>query len=353
MSKIAIFSDLHLHPFTAFAGISEDGLNTRLVDIAKVLEEILSHAENQGCAAVLFCGDFFHTRNIHVQTLDTAAKVIHKTDIPIYAISGNHDQNDGIGQLHSLRSLKGRIRILDFYEGNKEEVAGYSVLGIPYQGSRDALLGHMEGKPDIMLLHTGFNGALMGADFIADDGSYLAEEDLHDKAGVVFTGHFHQPQLFSGKEVALPTSKYMRGKVIHGKTVLVPGAPLQHGFGDEGSIRGMWIYDGNTLEFNQIQSPKFMRLTEDQLDPKLVEGNYVTLVVDKMDARGAIDRKGLAKGVELSLKPANNKHEVRLDVSPDMGYKTVLERYIAKAGADAPSLMPIGEEIMRQANENS
>lgn len=350
MSKLAIFSDLHLHPFPAFSTIGPDGINTRLMDIATILRKILREAEEAKCEAVLFCGDFFHTRKIDVQTLDTAAKAIHDTDIPIHAISGNHDQNDGIGQLHSLRSLKGRINILDFYEGNTAEVAGFSILGIPYQGSRDALLGHMEGKPDIMLLHTGFNGALMGADFIADDGSYLAEEDLHDKAGIVFTGHFHQPQLFTGKEVVLPESDTLRAKVIHGKTVLVPGAPLQHGFGDEGSIRGMWMYDGKELTFKRMHSPMFMRLTEAEATPEKVQGNYVTLVVSEVGEAGS-KIKGHAKALEFALKPRNSQHEVRLEVTADMAYKTVLERYVAKMGAK-PSIVGLGEEIMRQSIEN-
>src|SRR5690349_4229248 len=136
MTRVAIFSDLHIHQFPAFGKPYPDGITQRLADLGATLEEIIRGAESAKCAAALFSGDFFHTKKLDIETLDVAARALQSTNIPIYAIPGNHDEARKLADYHSLRAFQGRLRLVD---GRSEKVGGFQVAGIPYLFYRNDL----------------------------------------------------------------------------------------------------------------------------------------------------------------------------------------------------------------------
>jgi DNA repair exonuclease SbcCD nuclease subunit len=252
MTKFLIFSDLHLHPFQAFHKIV-NGVNSRLLEIANVLDTIIDLAHKENCDAILFGGDFFHTRIVERETLALAGSILKKSEIPIIAISGNHDQSKD-ALYSAVESLRGLVTIL-----NNEEItiAGTNIRGIPYTTNKIEI----KEEPDILLLHTGIGGAKMGADFV--DNTSRPLEEINRLANIVICGHFHLPQLFKNPPIV-------------GGFVLIPGSPVQHNFGDEGQDRGCWILDNENLRFEPISGPTFGTMTEEE-SKEPSEINYVRI----------------------------------------------------------------------------
>lgn len=351
MKKFAVFSDLHLHPFGAFSTINADGLNSRLVEVGQALERILVTAEKEKCTGVLFSGDYFHTKKLDVETLDLAARIMSKHDIPVYMIAGNHDMSTKLAQYHSARTIRGNVRILDFTEGNVATCEGVRIGGIPYIGTKKDFFEALEktaggGDLDVLLLHCGFSNALMGSDFIMDSPDLMTPDDVFGTAGIVIAGHYHQPHIFTEKTVELP-ERYGDYQYQHGHTLLIPGSPVQHGFGDEGSKRGFWIIeDDRRLSFHDLEGPTFVQARAGDEVPK---GAYVKWLASTAEELETIrDRKTEVRGAEFVLekKPAETKTRLGVDLST--GMDEILRKYAEMQGGDTQTL-ELGKKLIQEA----
>lgn len=352
--KFGIFSDIHIHPFNAFSKINADGINTRLLETVETLEKILDGAQKNKCDFVLFCGDMWHVKKIDAITLDLTMRALQKTQIPIILIPGNHEEMDALGKFHATRVLRGRVQILDHHDGLTTKINGLRIAGIPYAKNQDIkkLMTDYKGY-DVLMLHTGITGALMGADFIADEES-ISLNDLQDAIGLVTAGHFHQSQLFTD-QVYLPDGaeeNYTR-KIIPGKTVLIPGAPLQHGFGDEGSVRGWWLCDDlKTLSFQPINAPKFLKLLGSDIKNGLngldLSQVYATIISEdgKIDEQTAHELRGL----KMIVEKKETKAEQRMSIDTSTSADDIIAAYVERMGkGDKQQLIRTGKDIL---NEN-
>src|SRR6266478_620231 len=276
MPKFKIFSDIHVHPWTAFAKITKSGLNSRLAEIVGVLKKIIEATHEESCDAILFSGDLFHVPKTDAVTMDLVARALRRSEIPIVMIPGNHDEAEKMAHYHTMRSLHGLAKciVVDDREGRSVEISGTKIGGIPFTSSnRDfyRCLARLQDS-DLVLAHTGFAGATAGFDYIADQKHFVQPhrmklEDTRIK--LVIAGHFHQPQMMS------PENGYDSRKIVDEESVrkfkegsiLVPGAPVQHNYGDIGSLRGSWTLDleRKSLKFIPSHCPNFVRL---QFRPK-------------------------------------------------------------------------------------
>lgn len=364
MAKLAIFSDLHLHPFSAFAKVDENGFNTRLVDIANALGAVLDTAQKQECDAVLFSGDFFHTRKIDVETLSVAYKILSQYDIPIYGIPGNHDEADLYGEVNSISGLHG-LTVVD--EPQRMKIAGQIVGFAPYIGNRKKLMQAIEGlgETDINVLHTGVDGALMGGDIVYDDRESITQELLYKHAKLTICGHFHQPQLYRNDQpVWAPIDDSNVEFGGHEKAILIPGAPLQHDMGDQGSFRGMWIWEDGKLGFVHVESPTFRRLSpavalvHGELENSYVE--YLTNMTQE-EAENELRMTGIGKkppyrGVRVVPVPKKSAEVARSSISVTMSDQQLIEEYvkITKPTIDATvDMVPLGLDFMRKARDEA
>lgn len=348
--KVCIFSDLHIHPWQEFATVDERGVNTRLLDTINALSQVKKISEREKCGVVLFSGDLFHVPKIDTLTLDLAARAISQFEIPLVMIPGNHDEASKYAEFHSLRifnKMKPWIKVLDGRDGSKTKIDNTKIGGIPFVGSNDALLAEYKRLKgcDIVMMHTGFAGATAGFEYIADQKDYIQTPSLKmEKRGIrwIIAGHFHDPQAsLPGKDGEMEPFKKHGIKKLPEGTVLIPGAPLHHTFGDAKSKRGCWILDTEKeeAEFISLKLPKFKvfrvlvwnNIEEAKAD---VEGNYVRFT----------GPKEVCKKAEEILREAGTK-----------GYRLQVETKLSRAkGTQTGFEMKRGEAIANyiKANKN-
>lgn len=363
--KFLIFSDIHIHPWPAFSGLNEDGINTRLAEGLEALCKILKAAHSEKVDAILFAGDLFHIPKVDAVTLDLTTRVfMENRHPPIIMIPGNHDEASKMNQMHLLRSFNKRsgdqkIFILDDFNGSTAN--DFGVKGIPYTSSRKKLMRELrrsEGT-DIVLCHTGFANATAGSDYIAEQKEYIRAGKLSQLGiGLIVAGHFHRPQFFVPGEDKPAVVSECEMNAQPG-TVLIPGAPMQHNFGDAGDpFRGYWIYDSKKrqMEFRDGGMPEFIKLKTGGWSGDLVEiikGNYVSYTAtNKEDHEKVLSSlKEGARGFSITLDEAGIKVKGRMNVSLATNRRLLLKRYIRKhpeQGLKRSRLLTAGLEILRE-----
>lgn len=340
--KLIAVSDIHFHPFPAYATLTEDGINSRMKHTHNRLMEIFA-AANELDAAILFAGDLFHTKTIGAETIDLAVKTFNACKQPIIGVPGNHDQSThGPDGRHSARAIN-KIEWLDAYGSRMSTIVKQGerieVYGIPYVRNKEELKKELENVPkkvDILLMHCGFAGTEMGSDYIADLGDSADPDWVFGKARLVVTGHYHIPQVIAkGETVGIyntqkPTQHGQYTKYKDYEAILVPGSPEQHNFGDMGSARGFWIIDTNekTLTFQELKSPKFMEVaTQDDLSK--VEGNYVRLTGKDIPLKMLQGLKDKTAGLTIELEREkaarpNRGYEVAASDRPE----EIIKKYV-------------------------
>ena len=314
--KILVFSDLHAHPFKE-GHTEEDGINTRLKDCISVLDKVHALAIENGVDLILFGGDLFHTR----KRVDTSAftqvyAVLEEWTIPAYFLVGNHDQYDRQGRVHSLQALPTNISVVDeptvhlqadFTPVNVltgADPAGkpptVQICMIPYiHDTAEFVKALDECKAQVseyaeyvlLLAHVGIDGTKVGkGKYAYTIDSDVAIGDIEPELwDVVLLGHYHTAQSIA-------------------ENVFYIGAPLQHGWADEGESRGCMLLDTDTREISRIRldSPRFRTLSWDKKH-KRSKGDFLRLVfpteptqedIDEVKSWG--DEYG---GVTMTVKP--------------------------------------------------
>jgi len=269
--KILIWSDLHAHPYQEFSTFVEDKsvyksgvVNSRLLDIIKVIREIRVSAKRNNVELVVFGGDLYQAKNnvdSLVIRLITAELVELAVEFPLVMVSGNHDYRLwGIepALLQLLTDIDATESVV-LYEkecwntfrsgedNHRYEGDGQNFYIVPYSRKLSGLNERIEAletdpKQDIFLGHQDMLGTHYGG-FEVTRG--LDPDVLSKKFRWSFIGHNHDPFKLNGNVVSV-------------------GAPLQHNFGDKLSQRGWWLLDtvADKVEFiENTFSPSFQDKT--------------------------------------------------------------------------------------------
>ena len=266
--RYLVISDLHAHPWSAFAK-GEGGGNTRLNQTLKVLEASLAHAQEEEIPW-LFAGDIVHTAGYALNVvLAGLVEVFNRyRDVEKYANWGNHDARGVGGRIYrhqtifsSLVSAVPNLNLLDFPEGSDEVITlpcGTTLWGAGYQPKAD-LLDYGPGA-EIGIFHQTVRGSET-ADGFALEG--IPADELLKRYRVSIVGHVHHPQQIDAPE---------------GRAILIPGSPEHHRFSDAGD-RGWWILElpedptvNPSVEFFESGSPKF--ITVDSPSKVEDDGNF-------------------------------------------------------------------------------
>jgi len=336
--RLLVFSDLHCHPWAAFARLDESGVNTRLRDTLNVLAAIRDTAAAEYVDAIVFAGDFFHAQKIDADVLALTGKELEAfgpLGIPVLSIEGNHDQASRVRELTSVSAL----RVPKNWKWLRSEsvvVKGHVIWGAPF--------GHVEPpdvEADIVVMHRGIRGATISDYFQSPFEQDLdpSEASVHARR-LVIAGHYHRPQYIDGGQVP----------------ILIPGAPLQHTWGDAGQDRGIWLVDlhedGIDAKFIPLDFPRFVKVTSAE-DLKDIGADFVS--VEPGDPDVDIDLpdsirervRGISIGAPRIDMPAVSGVQ-RVQVGADL--EKAIRDYARQFGQDrAEVLERIGLEILKEA----
>lgn len=223
MERFIVFSDLHLHAWNYGARVDNGGMNSRLTDQAQALFLMASYANKNEIKNLFFCGDFFHTPGqIKTSVLQIANDIFHiltnSYGLKIHYIVGNHDQANKKGTIHALSGFKAYGVVLCCVP---YDIPGLPpIVGIDYTEDTEVLARGLDIVPDesLIFMHQGVSGIEINAKgFTLNE--IMAPDMVPATATHVFAGHYHSFNRVSDK-------------------LTIPGAPMQHNWGDVGDRRG-------------------------------------------------------------------------------------------------------------------
>lgn len=243
MKTSVLVSDLHAHNFSQFATILPNGRNSRLQATLDVIQQITEFCDNNKVSNLFFLGDMFHSRTrLDVDVLSTTWRAW--ADLRAYVdemiiLTGNHDQANKDGTVHSLEPFKAFARVIDKPWVGK--IGRQRIAAHPFTTDIEEWKKWANSIPpntDYFFFHQGVSQAKVGA-FDISVKAEIDIEDLPDRARWLWGGHYHKHQI-------LPNGA---GFV---------GSPLQHNFGERGEKKGFIYHRYPDLAY-QIESnaPKF------------------------------------------------------------------------------------------------
>lgn len=293
--NIAIFSDLHI-------GVHQ---NSRFWhNIAKDwLEWFLQDLKNQNIRDIVFCGDFFHTRDeISVDSLHFGSWFLDQLkDYNITLITGNHDcylkDSSEINSLSPFRGWK-NINLVDkpqhvVSHGRK---INFIPWGIPAKEIPEA---------DITFGHFEINNFKTNNYYICDHGDDA--QDILNKSNLVISGHFHLRD----------EKKYKGG------TILYVGNPFQMDFNDANTVKGIYNLDISNKQYTfkeNTVSPNHHNVLLSELVKKgTITSDIKTLFVDNL-IKLKIDKRITADDTDILLAKLKQLNPLQFTVEYDTSY---------------------------------
>lgn len=364
LDRIGVFSDLHLHPWPAFSRPDpKTGLSSRLVHGINIVNEIAERAKKLKVGTLLFGGDWVHVRRVPIEVYSaTRLALTALMGLELVAIAGNHDSIDPLTQHHSLEILDTRIRLINRTTGPLTSAKAV-VGGLPYaEEAGQIYLAAKEAAKErckIFLCHAPFQGAEMASDFVTPPDKDAVDPrellKLLPKDCVVIAGHYHQPQYYDGDRWRVPA-----GKHAVNPRIIIPGAPMQHTFGDAGSARGWWYQDNEEdwvfepLNVHAESAPHFHQLGFDQFlrEPELVRGNFIHLelpasmkgsALKDLVAEVAQDAAGFTYEIEAPEREEKARTGIGPATPPQEALKEFAERH---PPPDRKRALALGAEIL-------
>jgi len=216
MARFLLFSDVHL-------------FNWNLITLEhqkNCLLNIVRYATNNSIKNLLFSGDIFHSpSSINTQAMWVWNKFlseVKRANLSLTGISGNHDHYFKDGSVTALEAVnllpKGRL----LYSGDIVTIDGVPVKGFDYIDDKEELKSFLKDSDfpseSILLTHQGVNGVELNSK------GFTLNEALHpdlipQNVMHCFSGHYH-----TNKQVS--------------ENLTIPGALIQHGWGDSSEARG-------------------------------------------------------------------------------------------------------------------
>jgi DNA repair exonuclease SbcCD nuclease subunit len=255
MSKVIVFSDLHINDFRSF---NENG--ERLTNTLGVLYDMFEAADNLGIDTILFVGDLFdQQKSLLVDVVNKTTKVFKDLftaypEIRFICISGNHDHaNKNLPDQKSICSITYLEEIFSGFiiiDNDGIKVGDYTVWGIPYYQHKEHFiekLNKVPEKADLVLIHQNSpnSNPMIKQDFAVEDVERFKK---------VFCGHIHKYEKISDN-------------------LTIVGSPLHKDLSDEGQDKGYLIYDFKKNSYKRVllDYPKFEAAHKKEVDKLIVK----------------------------------------------------------------------------------
>lgn len=233
--KAVITGDWHIGLTSHGVFDSEAGMNSRLIDIKVVADEIIDYAVSNGIDHFFHLGDLFHTNHptpTEIAMAQTFLNRLSDRGIGTLVISGNHDfvQGARLDPIEMFSKQKWpNVLLISTPKIIELEAARVRLVVIPHC-SQSELMRFLEtanlpqdDKINVLLCHTMFAGCQVGSeDRMMASGINMLSKELN--VHVVFSGHIHKPQ-------KLVSAYAGHVDVYH------PGSPLQMDFAERNDVK--------------------------------------------------------------------------------------------------------------------
>jgi DNA repair exonuclease SbcCD nuclease subunit len=233
--NIAITGDFHIHNYPHFAKPWREGLNSRVKHIYEVVGEWLPQrlVQEYRSDILIHTGDWHWNANNDYFLVNIARDVGYNLESKVdgvVALHGNHDTVSSDETSHNAYPYftSPEWSLVRCFDDVVIFPIGYNTqLPTPSEVN-----GVLRSKRLIFVLHKDIEGGRTSNGFIYKARGQVQIADLLRlkeafPQSVFFAGHYHQHQMIS--------------KLVH-----CVGAPLQHNFGDENSLRGFVVYNTET-----------------------------------------------------------------------------------------------------------
>ncbi len=192
---LAILSDIHLHNWSQFSVIREDGVNNRLRILLDHIESAAEHLIAEGGTNLYIAGDLFHVRgNIPPSVLNPTLSAFQRIlahGVQVRIIPGNHD----LEGKHSteLSSAVTSLRHLGCFVCNESMYfADDDMVMIPWYDKLEDLTKEMQRWAKLYpmadcIIHAPLNGVISGIPDHGLDARALKTIGFRR----IFCGHYH------------------------------------------------------------------------------------------------------------------------------------------------------------------
>lgn len=341
--RFIVFSDLHLHNWSYGASLSVGGHNSRLYEQYAAISSMAAWASENDIKYVFFCGDFFHTPGrLNVEVLTCGLEIMQMlTDVyslETYWLVGNHDQASRSGNIHSLKIAEKYGNLIE----SAIDIPGFPpIAGMDYTENQTHLETFLKKVPDeaLVFLHQGVSGVEINSKgFTLNE--ILRPDMIPDHITHAFAGHYHSYKRVTDK-------------------LTIPGAPMQHNWGDVGDRRGFLdvTLEGDKVHMRHLEMPitqfvkkSFNEIEEGIITPPL-DAHFFLKIFDVPDYATASDLKKTLpqkyvgiQSLEIELKTSEKsvdrigKHE-----SPE----DLFESFVKDRNIKGREL-EVGKEIMQE-----
>lgn len=358
MSKVLLFSDLHVH--------SHKDRVDRLHDCLDVLNWIFVTARDYDCESILFLGDLFHERAKidvlnYLRTFEVFMKhmIEDASDKEVYLLVGNHDMyHKERWDVNSIKPLSAVPGVHIVQSPRQIIIGGRKIDWMPHTDNPLKHLADLKrgnsGAGDVLLAHLAVHGAMLNthygtrSDVIVeyDNDMVPVDSGSFDDWQMTFLGHYHGAQKLNDK-------------------VEYIGSPLQLSFGESFQQKHVIVLDLKTLEKTYVVnnfSPKHLLVTPEDVEHEAysLDGNFVRIIVNDMGSKELIDLKRKVvkenRVLSLDLKQKDRKtveedttvvEDVRLVLMNTAG---MIDRYTEERGVpdglDATRLREVGKRCL-------
>lgn len=225
-------SDIHMSNTLPHAKqVNAFGVTDRLADQLALWGRVYRAAERAQCEAIYILGDLFDHSRTDAITLTETFRILSKAPVPLFVVPGNHDGVNTRGERFTVEALA--------------EIEGctYMQTGEPYCPRPWLTFWPMEFSPiektraalkamkpsgdgvNVLLMHNSIVGCTHGG-WTCEEGHGLEAAELTEAFDYVYSGHFHDPQVFG---------RGGKGRYL--------GAPMHHRFDDIGRKAGFWVVE--------------------------------------------------------------------------------------------------------------
>lgn len=356
-TRIAFFADLHLHNWGEFAKtivVNDKPINSRLHDQIQTLRKSFRAAAHKGCSHVVVLGDVFHLRgqiptDVMQYVYDLFSWGKDELGLNFIIMTGNHDQADKAGQIHSVYALQGVAQIVD--TPLMVEVNNVNLWMIPYTASHEDLLHCVhrtdidpdDGHSNIMCLHAGIDGSIVGAVEYRIKDPITVDDLPTDQFDQILLGHYHKPQTLA-------------------KNVRYVGSPVQHTRSEMGDIKRWIMWDDGQIRSIKTSGKQFYTLDSSDMEgiTSLDPGYYDVTINEDQDVGPVLKELYALEGAaECTFKIAHKKKtstkKARIKVDAATTDDVLLKRYLKhRMGhpGTIPSLHEVGMDYLRRATND-